>query len=173
MLAIQEAAFRMINSDIRNKSITFFMDNQSSIKSLGNYIIRSNIVLNTKNMVKTLASYNQVTLSCIPGHAGQPGNEVADCLARKGTEMKIRSPGHSIPLAEAVINDEIKQLGRSVHQKYWDRHPKCRQTKMMITKNECKPLEADFSAAQKDDEPDYSNLHRSYHPQKASSCDDY
>ena len=134
LLAIQEAAFRMINSDIRNKSITFFIDNQSSIKSLGNYIIRSNIVLNTKNMVNTLASSNQVTLSWIPGHSDQPGNEVADCLARKGTEMKIRSPGHSIPLAEAVINDEIKQLGRSVHQKYWDRHPKCRQTKMMLPK---------------------------------------
>ena len=132
LLAIQEAAFRMVNAEIRNKSITFFIDNQASIKSLGNYIVRSDIVLNTKNTVNTLSKYNQVTLSWIPGHSQHKGNEVADCLARMGTEMKICSPGHSVPLAEAVINDEIKQLGRKVNQTYWDRHPKCRQTKMML-----------------------------------------
>jgi len=134
LIAIQEAAFRMINADVRDKSIIFYIDNQASIKSLGNYIIRSSIVLQTKNMVNTLSKNNQVTVSWIPGHSGHLGNEVADCLARLGTRMKIEMPGHTLPLAEAVINDEIKRLGRAAHQKYWDRHPECRQTKMMLPK---------------------------------------
>ena len=60
---------------------------------------------------------------------------MADRLAKMGTRMQIQGPGHAIPLAEATINDEIRKLGRDRHQTYWDRHPDCRQTKMMLPKS--------------------------------------
>lgn len=134
LIAISEATFTILSNNIINKNITFYVDNQACIKTLGGYIIRSKIAYETKKLLNLLSYNNQVTVSWIPGHEGHLGNEVADRLARMGTRLQIQGPGHIIPLAEATINDEIKQYGRRMHQKFWDRHLHCRQTKMMLPK---------------------------------------
>ena len=48
--------------------------------------------------------------------------------------MTLRGPCTTIPLADAVTTLEIKELGNRMHQRYWDSHPHCRQTKMMLPK---------------------------------------
>ena len=134
LMAIQEAAFIMINENILNKKIIFYVDNQAAIITLGNYLIRSKIALETKKMVKLLSNNNQVIISWIPAHRGYPGNEIADNLAKKGARMNQMGPTTIIPLADAVTALEIKELGNKMHQRYWDSHPHCRQTKMMLPK---------------------------------------
>ena len=132
LMAIQEAAFVMINKGIVNKKILFYVDNQAAITTLGNYLIKSNVALKTKQMVNTLSHNNQVIISWIPGHNGHQGNVVADNLAKDGANLVQEGPKAIIPLAEAVITDEIKNLGVRMHRRFWDSHPHCRQTKMML-----------------------------------------
>ena len=42
LMAIQEAAFVMINKGVVDKKIIFYVDNQAAITTLENYLIRSN-----------------------------------------------------------------------------------------------------------------------------------
>ena len=132
LIAIQEAAFTMLVQEVRGKTITFYVDNQAAIKTLGNYQIRSKVAAESKRMVNKLAEYNEVKITWIPGHSGHMGNEVADRLAKRGTVMKTQGPWCSIPVAEAVVNMEIKTKIKKMWQEKWTGLTKCRQTKMML-----------------------------------------
>jgi ribonuclease HI len=132
LMAIQEAAFVMINNEVANKKIIFYVDNQAAIITLGNYLIKSNVALRTKQMVNILSNNNQVIISWIPGHSQHKGNEVADNLAKDGANFVQEGPKAIIPIADAVTTDEIRNLGTRMHQRFWESHPHCRQTKMML-----------------------------------------
>ena len=135
LMAIQEVAFVMINREVSNKKILFFVDNQAAIITLlGNYLFKTKVALETKRIVNNLARNNQVIITWIPGHSGHPGNKIADQLAKDGAKMDQRGPTALIPIAEAVTTDKIRNLATRMHQRFWDSHPHCRQTKMMLPK---------------------------------------
>ena len=79
--------------------------------------LKSKIALETKNIVNKLSLFNEVIISWIPGHSGHPGNEVADNLAKLGANRIQEGPKAIIPIAEAVMTDEIKRLGINMHQR--------------------------------------------------------
>ena len=53
----------MINREVSNKKIIFFVDNQAAIITLGNYLIKSKVALETKRIVNNLARNNQVIIT--------------------------------------------------------------------------------------------------------------
>ena len=59
-------------------------------------------------MINKLSEKNNVTLTWIPGHSNHKGNEIADRLAKRGTNLKAEGPLSILPIAEATIKDEIK-----------------------------------------------------------------
>ena len=134
ILAVQEAAHEMLIHEIEDKDIRIHIDNQAAIKTLGSYRIRSKIAAGCKMMINKLSEKNNVTLTWIPGHSNHKGNEIADRLAKRGTNLKAEGPLSILPIAEATIKDEIKQWSNKVQQIVWRRRTDCRQSKMAMPK---------------------------------------
>jgi ribonuclease HI len=130
--AIIEATHALLKEQLEDKNINYYIDNQSAIKSLGNYQIKNKQVLECKNLLNKLSSRNTVQLFWIPGHSGHMGNEVADRLAKLGVKTKVFGPQPIIPVSEASIKGGIKEWSKQSHQQYWTNLPSCRQTRMML-----------------------------------------
>ena len=63
------------------------------------------------------------------------GNEVADRLAKRGTEDRdIHGPLPHIPVSQNIIKKHIKEWGFFKHTKEWEQRGDCRQTKMFLPK---------------------------------------
>ena len=131
MFAIKDAADALIQREVKNKKIEFFVDNQAAIKALGNYAVRSKLTEQCKRQLNVLATSNEVTVHWIPGHSGHTGNMVADNLAKMGTRKEVRT---DIPISEAVIKQEIIKWSRKKHQELWDQGTDARQTRMLLPK---------------------------------------
>jgi ribonuclease HI len=74
----------------RNRKIYILSDNQAAIKALGKYQITSKLVWDCHQSLIQLARHNRVQLILVPGHEGIAGNELADQLARLGSEHPSR-----------------------------------------------------------------------------------
>ena len=68
--AIIEATYKLLEEQLEYKTINYYIDNQSAIKSLGSYQIKNKQVLECKNLLNTLSNRNTVQLFWIPGHSG-------------------------------------------------------------------------------------------------------
>ena len=130
--AIMAATTTMLNANITNQTINYFVDNQAAIQSLGKYCIKSSQVLNCKLAINELALNNDIHIYWIPGHSNHPGNEVADRLAKQGVEKLVHAAEPILPVSEAEIKQNIKNWATLSHQTNWRNLPYCRQTKMMI-----------------------------------------
>ena len=92
----------LISQEIHNRDIVIYSDSQATIKSLQKTKINSKTILNCSNAINELArNQNNVAINWIPGHRGHDGNELADHLAKMGTQsnniMKhIKAPHKSI-----------------------------------------------------------------------------
>ena len=130
--AIIEATLALLEVDPVDKTINYYIDNQSAIKSLSNYQIKNKQVLEGKNLLNELSRRNTVQLFWIPGHSGHMGNEVADKLAKLGVKTPVFGPQPIIPISDASTKGEIKNWSKGAHQQSWTSLHNCRQTKMMI-----------------------------------------
>ncbi|CAH2093901.1 unnamed protein product [Euphydryas editha] len=62
---------------------------------------------------------NNVTLQWIKGHSGSRGNDAADEMARRGSEMAAIGPEPIVPLPTAWPTSVIRQHTKELHNKYW------------------------------------------------------
>ena len=130
VFAIGEAAREMNEAGYTGKSIMIHVDSQAAIKAVGNYLIKSKLIESTKISLNRLCEENRVEITWIPAHVGHLGNEFADRLAKKGTEMR----GDQIvdlPYSNNVFYKAISDWGKSKHQTRWSNATDYRQTRMM------------------------------------------
>ena len=62
------------------------MDNQAVIKNLKKPIVTSQLIWEAKELLNSLAQFNDVRIKYIPAHTRQLGNEIADRLAKRGAK---------------------------------------------------------------------------------------
>ena len=92
----------LISQDTQNRNIVIYSDSQATIKSLQKTKINSRTIISCNNAINKLAgNQNNVTISWIPGHRGHDGNELADQIAKIGTQSNniiknIKAPHKSI-----------------------------------------------------------------------------
>ena len=113
--------------------INFYIDSQSAIKALKSYTVRLKSVADCKRYLNKLwESNNEVTLNWMPGHVGQPGNTIADHLAKRGTELEDEGAEPRMPVSESVIRDQINRWKTQEHTIEWHKRTDCRQTKLVL-----------------------------------------
>ena len=84
--AISEVAKNLLLEKIHNPSIVVLVDSQAAIKPLIKCTVTSITELNCIRNLKQLGKQNHVSIAWIPGHAVGHGNEVADYLAKSGSD---------------------------------------------------------------------------------------
>ena len=82
----------MLNHEIEGRKISINCDSQSSTRAIDSTVIKTKTIGNAKFALESLGAVNEVTLRWIPAHSGFEGNELADQLARQGSnnESAIR-----------------------------------------------------------------------------------
>ena len=131
--AISRATLKMIEENITGKFINFYIDSQSAIKALASYSTRQKSVADGKRALNKLVELgNDVTLNWIPGHSGQPGNTIADHLAKNGAENGDWGLEPRLPVSECVIKSIINKWKDEEHSRTWEQREDCRQTKLVL-----------------------------------------
>jgi hypothetical protein len=75
---------------------------QAAIKALDSYQINSKLVWDCHRSLEQLAEHNRVQLILVPGHKGIDGNEIADQLAKLGSECPFIGPEPACGISAAV-----------------------------------------------------------------------
>ena len=114
---ISGACSKLKELDIANKNIYILSDSSSAINTLNKCVINSVTLVECLSKISELASNNSISLSWAPGHCNDPGNEMADALARRGIEgntfIKAYIPNSFI---KKTINNKV--YADSLHT--WD-----------------------------------------------------
>ena len=132
IIAISEAAQWLQTANVLGQNINFYIDSQSAIKALGKYQIKNILVLECKNRLNVISEMNKVTLNWIPGHEGHMGNEVADRLAKAGSQLAIAGPEPTIAAAKPINKLMTHRLSHDAQQSRWENRKDCRQSKLFL-----------------------------------------
>ena len=93
LFAIESCARHCLSNDnLTGRNIFILSDSQAAIRALNSTVIRSKLVFGCLNILKLLASKCNLTLIWVPGHQGHSGNEIADELAREGSQGPFIGP---------------------------------------------------------------------------------
>ena len=108
--AIAAAANNLMSENITSiHYVKIMIDSQAAIQALGNPRIKSKAVAATVESLNRLATVaKSVTLVWIPAHKGFAGNERADTMAKKGTELTNPNLAITVGKPSATIKAELK-----------------------------------------------------------------
>jgi ribonuclease HI len=114
------------------KTIDICSDSQASLKTISSVQFKSKLVLECRKLLMSLAETNTVTLIWVPGHTNVQGNENADELARKGSEMDFVGPGPALPLTLSRVKTTIASAAHKKHVQYWKNLLTCQHSKLFL-----------------------------------------
>jgi ribonuclease HI len=107
--AIMACTLETLDRNYKNRNICIPSDSQTAIKALDSYQINSKLVWDCHQFLSQLAEHNRVQIIWVPGHEGIKGNEVADQLAKLGSESPFIEPepacGISVGIAKRAVRD--------------------------------------------------------------------
>ena len=110
------------------RTIVIHSDSRSAIQALTSTKIKSKLVLRAQRELNRAGEINQIYLQWVKAHAGHKGNELADELAKRGTEQHdLCELAPNIP--ESMVKMRFRTKFDSLWQQSWDNRPDCRQTK--------------------------------------------
>ena len=129
MWAIQKAATWLHSNKIQHEDITIHSDSQASIDALNKVTIHSKTVLACVEALNLLGGNNKLGLIWVKAHVGNPGNETADSLAKRGTTL---GDGKVEGVFDPIVNQKtnIKKFYTRRWNIQWKQYPEARQTKI-------------------------------------------
>ncbi|XP_052562529.1 uncharacterized protein LOC128092544 [Culex pipiens pallens] len=134
--AIVECACICLKRNYRFTNICIFSDSLAALNSLKGYTCQSRLVWEGVNLLKQLSQNNVVNLYWVPGHCGILGNEIADSLARKGSETDFIGPEPFFGVPDCSMKMELKIWELSTVKFIWNTTDTSRQAKRFIFPNE-------------------------------------
>jgi ribonuclease HI len=115
----------------KNMDITIRSDSQAAISAVRAINISSKTVLECKTWLNKLGSRNRVTLAWLKAHAGHPGNDRADWLAKEGTTQGGSGPWPNEPASH--LQNKLQEKTNDKWQQNWDANPDvCKHSKAFI-----------------------------------------
>lgn len=86
VFAISKAAEILLSLEITGKKIAICTDSQAALNATSSSVIKSKLVRECLCRLNELGTSNSVTLVWVPGHSDVYGNEIADILAKQGSD---------------------------------------------------------------------------------------
>lgn len=130
--AILKAMHYIEDMKWKHKNIFVFSDSQAALKALANPCVSSYLVRECKDFINLIGSCNNISLAWVPGHQGIVGNEIADELARKGSNERLLGPEPSFGLSAATVKYRISAWVDSQHKHRWCFTAGSRHTKVFL-----------------------------------------
>ena len=98
VFAVGKTATFLLDNKIEGSKIMINCDSQAAIRAIDSTVIKNSTTLEATMALNTLGESNEITLIWIPAHCGYEGNELADQLAKRGsnndraTRIKLPMP---------------------------------------------------------------------------------
>ena len=113
--------------------IVICTDSQACLKALRSNCLSSKLMIECLHKVNEIALQNDLTLMWVPGHQGVIGNEEADELARKGSNVTFIGPEPAFGLSYNVQKTVIRNFYSKKHHWMWNSHNGCKHSKIFIS----------------------------------------
>ena len=122
------------------KEITILSDNQALVKALDSEVTTDKSIRMLKTKLNQAVELNntKIKIKWIKAHVGYPGNEYADDLAKKGTELILYGPEPIVPLSKPVLKNEIRKIVHKMWEERWENRTDARQTAIFFPKIDLK-----------------------------------
>lgn len=130
--AILQGAQICLEKETKNKNLRFFSDSQAALHALDTHVTRSILVKNCQDTLNQLSQHNSVELFWIPSHSGFQGNELADKLARKGSDSLLIGPEPALGVSNSSKRTSIQSRINILHTSNWESLLTCRQAKSVF-----------------------------------------
>ena len=130
ILAIKMCAEELLRVRTRGRKVCICADSWAALSALASPSVVSRVVRDCKAALNSLGRANEVKLYWVPAHVGVPGNETADSLAKKGTELQEQTTTVGRPWCDVI--EEIHQWIADENQDFWNGVTGCRQAKATL-----------------------------------------
>jgi ribonuclease HI len=108
--AIEICARRCLQrGDLKNRHTYIVSDSQAALKALSSQRIESKLVSDCVKTLKQVTKRSKLTLMWVPGHQGIEGNELADKLAKRGSESIFYGPEPFCGLGYSNYREELRE----------------------------------------------------------------
>lgn len=128
-LAILKALEHIGNIQTPDKTVTIYTDSRTTLDSLQNSTIHTSLIDKIRRKVMELEQDEwKIQICWVKAHAGIPGNELADTLAKRAaSDSDIAECYNKIP--KSVVKSDLKNRTIDNWQRDWDRSTKGKITK--------------------------------------------
>jgi len=127
--AIEAAVRWCVTNCDKDTEVLIRSDSQSAIQALHNPATRSAIVQACQQVLRQAKENLRIAIKWVRGHADNTGNELADSLAKEGSNMNPDTVGPELPIPMSEIKRSLKDHFVAKWQERWGRSRDCRQTK--------------------------------------------
>ena len=97
-------------------------DSQAAIRAIDSTVIKNSTTLEATMALNTLGESNEITLRWIPAHCGYEGNELADQLAKRGSNND-RATRIKLPMPRCVCYAALRRKTRVSWSKSYKLNP--------------------------------------------------